>query len=94
VLPTTETGPVTVAIRPEHLAVSAEPGRSGWPGTLAFVKHAGATTEYEVDVGRERPLRVVAMREAGADRLAGGTRVVVELRNPAGCVVLPGRGGA
>jgi hypothetical protein len=94
VLPTTETGPVTVAIRPEHLAVSAEPGRSGWPGTLAFVKHAGATTEYEVDVGRERRLRVVAMREAGADRLAGGTRVVVELRNPAGCVVLPGRGGA
>ncbi len=93
-LPTVKTGPVTVAIRPEHLAVSAEPGRPGWPGTLAFVKHAGATTEYEVDVGRDHPLRVVAMREAGAARLAVGTRVVVELKNPAGCVVLPGRAGA
>jgi len=93
-LPATGTGPVIVVVRPEHLAVTAEPGRPGWSGTLAFVKHAGATTEYEVDVGRERPLRVVAMREAGADRLAVGARVVVELRNPAACVVLPGRPGA
>jgi hypothetical protein len=56
------------------------------------VRHAGPTTEYEVDVGRERPLRVVAMREAGGDRLAVGARVVVELRNPGACVVLPGAG--
>jgi ABC-type Fe3+/spermidine/putrescine transport system ATPase subunit len=93
-VPAEGTGPVTVVVRPEHLAVSAETGRPGWAGILAFVKHAGATTEYEVDVGRDRPLRVVAMREAGADRLAVGARVVVELRNPAGCVVLPGRAGA
>ena len=85
-----ESGPVTVVVRPEHLAVSAGDGRPGWPGTLAFVKHAGATTEYEVDVGRARPLKVVAMREAGTDQLAAGARVLVELRNRAACVVLPG----
>jgi ABC-type Fe3+/spermidine/putrescine transport system ATPase subunit len=93
-LPAAGTGPVTVVIRPEHLAISAEAGRAGWPGTLAFVKHTGATTEYEVDVGRDRPLRVVAMREAGGDRLAVGARVVVELRSPGACVVLPGRAGS
>jgi ABC-type Fe3+/spermidine/putrescine transport system ATPase subunit len=92
-LPAAGTGPVTVVVRPEHLAVSTEAGRPGWPGTLAFVRHAGATTEYEVDVGHARPLRVVAMREAGGDRLAVGARVVVELRNPDACVVLPGRSG-
>jgi ABC-type Fe3+/spermidine/putrescine transport system ATPase subunit len=87
-----ETGPVTVVVRPEHLAVSAADGRPGWPGTLTFIKHAGATTEYEVDVGRDRPLKVVAMREAGSDHLATGARVVVELRNPSACVILPLRG--
>jgi ABC-type Fe3+/spermidine/putrescine transport system ATPase subunit len=92
-LPAAGTGPVTVVVRPEHLAVSAAAGRPGWSGTLAFVRHAGATTEYEVDVGRDRPLVVVAMRDAGGDRLAVGARVVVELRNPDACVVLPGRSG-
>jgi ABC-type Fe3+/spermidine/putrescine transport system ATPase subunit len=86
-----EAGPVTVVVRPEHLAIGADGGRPGWRGTVAFVRHAGAITEYEVDVGRDRPLRVVAMREAGDDRLAVGGRVVVELRNPGACVVLPGR---
>jgi hypothetical protein len=47
-----------------------------------------------VEVGRDRPLRVVAMREAGGDRLAVGARVVVELRKPGACVVLPGRAGS
>jgi ABC-type Fe3+/spermidine/putrescine transport system ATPase subunit len=91
VLPTDQTGPVTVVVRPEHLAVSGGGAGRGWPGTLAFVKHAGATTEYEVDVGRDRPLKVIAMRDARSDHLGVGDRVVVELRNPAGCVVLPGR---
>ncbi len=90
-LPTDHAGPVTVVVRPEHLGVRVGRAGGGWGGTLAFVKHAGATTEYEVDVGATRPLRVVAMRDARADQLAVGDRVVVELRNPAGCVVLPGR---
>jgi ABC-type Fe3+/spermidine/putrescine transport system ATPase subunit len=90
-LPTDRAGPVTVVVRPEHLAVRRGRDGRGWPGTLAFVKHGGATTEYEVEVGRGRPLAVVAMREAGADDLAVGDAVVVELRSPAGCVVLPGQ---
>jgi ABC-type Fe3+/spermidine/putrescine transport system ATPase subunit len=90
-LPTDRIGPVTAVVRPEHLAVSGERAGGAWLGALAFIKHAGATTEYEVDVGRDRPLRVVAMREAGADRLAVGAQVVVELRNPTRCVILPRR---
>jgi ABC-type Fe3+/spermidine/putrescine transport system ATPase subunit len=89
-LPTGHSGRVTVVVRPEHLAVSARSGGPGWPGSVAFVKHAGATIEYEVDVGRDRALKVVAMRDAGGDRLAVGDRVVIELRSGAGCVVLPG----
>ncbi len=90
-LATDATGPVTVVVRPEHLSLGGGSAGRGWPGTLAFVKHAGPTTEYEVEVGWGRPLKVVAMREARRDDLAVGERVVVELRDPAGCVVLPGR---
>ncbi|HEV8309549.1 MAG TPA: ABC transporter ATP-binding protein [Methylomirabilota bacterium] len=85
-------GAVTLVIRPEHLEV--RPGHAagrGWPGTLGFLKHGGATTEYEVDVGRERPLRIVAMREGSSPSLAVGGRVTVALRDPAACVVLPGK---
>jgi ABC-type Fe3+/spermidine/putrescine transport system ATPase subunit len=86
---TDRTGPVTVVVRPEHLAVRQ--GESpGWPGTLSFVRHAGATTEYQVDVGRPGPLRVLAMRASGTSTLAIGDRVVVELRDSAACVVLAG----
>ena len=60
----------------------------GWPGTLSFVKHAGAMTEYLVDVGGPAPLRVLAMREAGGDLLEVGDRVRIELREAAACVVL------
>jgi ABC-type Fe3+/spermidine/putrescine transport system ATPase subunit len=86
-VPTDRTGPVTVVVRPEHLAVRQ--GESpGWSGTLSFVRHAGATTEYQVDAGRPAPLRVLAMRDVGTSALAIGDRVVVELRDPAACVVL------
>jgi ABC-type Fe3+/spermidine/putrescine transport system ATPase subunit len=86
---TDRTGPVTVVVRPEHLALRSDEG-PGWPGTLSFVRHAGATTEYQVDVGRPAPLRVLAMRDSGTRALAIGDRVVVELRDPAACVVLAG----
>ena len=88
VLPTDRTGRVTVVIRPEHLAVRRDEAGSGWPGTLTFVKHAGATTEYQVDVGGPAPLRVLAMRDPGGDLLEVGDRVRVELRDSAACVVL------
>jgi ABC-type Fe3+/spermidine/putrescine transport system ATPase subunit len=82
-------GPVTVVVRPEHLALRSGEG-PGWAGTLNFVRHAGATTEYQVDVGRPAPLRILAMRDSGTSALAIGDRVVVELRDPAACVVLAG----
>ena len=88
-VPTDRTGPVTVVVRPEHLALRSSEG-PGWPGTLSFVRHAGAITEYQVDVGRPAPLRVLAMRDSGTRALAIGDRVVVELRDPAASVVLAG----
>ena len=88
VLPTDRTGRVTVVIRPEHLAVRRDEAGPGWPGTLTFVKHAGATTEYQVDVGGPAPLRVLAMRDPGGDLLEVGDRVRVELRDSAAWVVL------
>jgi ABC-type Fe3+/spermidine/putrescine transport system ATPase subunit len=87
-LPTERTGRVTVVIRPEHLAVRRDAAGPGWVGTLTFVKHAGATTEYQVDVGRPAPLRVLAMRDPGGDLRVVGDRVRVELRDSAACVVL------
>jgi ABC-type Fe3+/spermidine/putrescine transport system ATPase subunit len=87
-LPTDRSGQVTVVVRPEHLAVRRDEAGSGWPGTLTFVKHAGATTEYQVDVGRPAPLRVLAMRDPGGDLLAVGDRVRVEVRDPGACVIL------
>ena len=88
VVPTDRSGRVTVVIRPEHLAVRRDDLGSGWPGTLTFVKHAGATTEYQVDVGRPGPLRVLAMRDPGAEILEVGDRVRIELRDAGACVVL------
>jgi ABC-type Fe3+/spermidine/putrescine transport system ATPase subunit len=88
-VPTERTGVVTVVVRPEHLSLRRGEG-AGWPGTVSFVRHAGATTEYQVDVGRPAPLRVLAMREPGSDALAVGDRVLVALRDPAACVVLAG----
>ena len=87
-LPTDRTGRVTAVIRPEHLAVRRDDAGPGWPGTLSFVKHAGAMTEYLVDVGGPAHLRVLAMREAGGDLLEVGDRVRIELRDAATCVVL------
>ena len=87
-LPAERTGRVTVVIRPEHLAVRRDAAGPGWVGTLTFVKHAGATTEYQVEVGRPAPLRVLAMRDPGGDLLVVGDRVRVELRDSAACVVL------
>ena len=91
-LPTDRTGRVTAVIRPEHLAVRRDDAGPGWPGTLSFVKHAGAMTEYQVDVGGPAPLRVLVMREPGGDLLEVGDRVRIELRDAAACVVL-GEGG-
>jgi ABC-type Fe3+/spermidine/putrescine transport system ATPase subunit len=87
-LPTDRTGRVTVVIRPEHLAVRRDEPGPGWRGTLTFVKHAGATTEYQVDVGRPAPLRILAMRDPSGDLLDVGDRVRVELRDAAPCAVL------
>jgi ABC-type Fe3+/spermidine/putrescine transport system ATPase subunit len=87
-LPTDRTGRVTVVIRPEHLAVRREAPGPGWSGTLTFVKHAGATTEYQVDVGQATPLRVLAMRDPGGAVLGVGDRVRIELRDAGSCVVL------
>jgi ABC-type Fe3+/spermidine/putrescine transport system ATPase subunit len=87
-LSTDRAGRVTVVVRPEHLAVRRDEAGPGWLGTLTFVKHAGATTEYQVDVGRPAPLRVLAMRDAGGPVLAVGDRVRVALRDGAACVVL------
>jgi ABC-type Fe3+/spermidine/putrescine transport system ATPase subunit len=88
VVPTDRSGRVTVVIRPEHLAVRRDDLGSGWPGTLTFVKHAGATTEYQVDVGRPGPLRALAMRDPGAEILEVGDRVRIELRDAGACAVL------
>jgi ABC-type Fe3+/spermidine/putrescine transport system ATPase subunit len=88
VVPTDRSGRVTVLIRPEHLAVRRDDLGSGWPGTLTFVKHAGATTEYQVDVGRPGPLRALAMRDPGAEILEVGDRVRIELRDAGACAVL------
>jgi ABC-type Fe3+/spermidine/putrescine transport system ATPase subunit len=87
-LPTERAGRVTVVIRPEHLAVRPDGPGPGWPGTLTFVKHAGATTEYQVDAGEGTTLRVLAMRDAGGPVLVVGDRVRVELRDAGACVVL------
>ena len=43
-MPTERTGRVTVVVRPEHMAMRRDEG-PGWPGTLGFVQHAGATIE-------------------------------------------------
>jgi ABC-type Fe3+/spermidine/putrescine transport system ATPase subunit len=91
-LPTDRTGRVTVVIRPEHLAVRREEAGPGWRGTLTFVKHAGATTEYQVDVGCSVLLRILAMRDPSGDLLDVGDRVRVELRDAAACVVLGNEG--
>ena len=88
VVPTGRTGRVTVVVRPEHLVVRPDDAGPGWSGTLAFVKHAGAVTEYQVDVAGPAPLRVLAMREPGRGVLEVGARVRIELREPGACVVL------
>ena len=87
-VPTDRTGRVTVVIRPEHLVVRRDGPGPGWPGTLTFVKHAGATTEYQVEVGRPVPLRVLAMRDPSGDILEVGDRVRIELRDASSCAVL------
>ena len=82
-------GQAILIVRPENLGFEREGGR-GWPGTIAFATALGGTVEYEIEAGAAEPLRVVAERRAGTAPLATGTKVTVAVRDPAGCLVLPG----
>jgi ABC-type Fe3+/spermidine/putrescine transport system ATPase subunit len=82
-------GEVTLLIRPENLELRA-PTASGWRGRISFLRPMGATVEYEIDIGRDRPLKVVAMRQRAAGDPAIGAEVSVALRDPQSCVLFPG----
>ena len=83
-------GPATLVVRPENIALSTEAG-AGWPGTVGFSTALGPTIEYEVDCGWAEPLRAVAPRGFGHDPLPPGTRVTARLIDRAAAIVLPDR---
>jgi ABC-type Fe3+/spermidine/putrescine transport system ATPase subunit len=82
-------GEVAIVVRPENLELrqGADEGR-GWRGTVAFVTPLGATLDYEIDIGRDLPLRVVTMRRPGTAGLPVGAPVTVTVADPSACVLL------
>jgi ABC-type Fe3+/spermidine/putrescine transport system ATPase subunit len=82
-------GAVLVMVRPHNLALTA--GASGsWRGRIAFGRPAGATMEYEVELGDGVPVRVAAGRSAAEPVLEPGAAVTIAVRDAAGCVVFAG----
>ena len=83
-------GPVAIVIRPENLALddAADPG--GWRGRIAFAAARGPTVEYEIDIGRGGPLRVVESRRMGCAVRETGTEVRAHVVDPTACVLLEG----
>jgi ABC-type Fe3+/spermidine/putrescine transport system ATPase subunit len=81
-------GEVALVVRPENVALAPGDG-PGWRGRVSFANALGPSVEYEIDIGRDEPLRVVAPRRAGEALLAPGHAVRAQVIDPAACVVLP-----
>ncbi|WP_420102618.1 ABC transporter ATP-binding protein [Bosea sp. (in: a-proteobacteria)] len=88
VIETSAEGPVTVLIRPHHLALASSSG-TGWQGRVVSRRHVGALMEYEVEAGGSKPLKVVALRDANATALGSGDSVAISLRDPTSCLAYP-----
>ncbi|MGE0752389.1 MAG: ABC transporter ATP-binding protein [Variibacter sp.] len=59
--------PLTLAIRPERVDVTAQgtPSRDAWPGTVIDATYLGAVTSYEIEVGPQlRMMATVVNKEA------------------------------
>jgi ABC-type Fe3+/spermidine/putrescine transport system ATPase subunit len=82
---TSASGPVTLLIRPENLAVLPAPDGSG---TIGFARHVGPLSEYEIMLDSGASVRALLMRANGADTIPTGTRVRVEVREAGACRVL------
>jgi ABC-type Fe3+/spermidine/putrescine transport system ATPase subunit len=83
-------GPAAIVIRPENLALDDRAAAGGWRGVIAFASARGPTVEYEIDIGRGRPLRVVESRRAGCPVRDSGTTITARVIDPAACVLLEG----
>ncbi len=86
-------GPATAVVRPENLvAEPIEPNAESesWTGRISFVRALGATVEYEIETGEDKPIRVLTLRTRRGEMLAVGQPVRLGLRDEAACVVLPG----
>jgi hypothetical protein len=80
-VPPAPDGDLAIVVRPENLELRPDGAAdAGWRGTVAFVTPLGATLDYEIDIGRDLPLRVVTMRPAGTSGLAVGAPVIVTVK--------------
>ena len=80
-------GPTALCIRPENIFLEPDGEGPGWRGRVAFATPHGATVEYEIDIGADEPLRVVAARRVGEPPVAVGASVRARAIDPAACVV-------
>jgi ABC-type Fe3+/spermidine/putrescine transport system ATPase subunit len=70
----------TLLIRPEHLRIGGESQAHGdLPGTVGFVMHLGAVTEYDVRLDQGAVMKVQTVRTAEDRGFAEGARVRVGL---------------
>ena len=84
-LPCTRSGRVVVAVRPEHLALTA-PSDGAMAATVEMVLPLGPSLIYELSLANGSTVKVTQPRNAELQRWAAGDRVGVSLRagSPAG----------
>jgi ABC-type Fe3+/spermidine/putrescine transport system ATPase subunit len=79
-------GNVLVMVRPHNLALDPA-GAGRWHGRISFGRPAGATMEYEVELGDGTPIKVETSRGTSDAGLAPGAAVSLAVRDAAACVV-------
>lgn len=87
-LATDLTGPVVVAIRPEHLSIAPGEGPA-WQAEISFVRALGALVEYELMLPEGPTLRVLSPRQSQQPLPTTGTTIQVRCSDPGACRVLP-----
>ncbi len=83
-------GPATLLVRPQHFRIALQPRASDdLAGTVRFVTHFGAVTEYDVQLEDGVSLKVETVRSSGLPPFDVGAKVYVGVANASACWVFP-----